>query len=137
MKLTILILVTILSFEICQVTPSEAKIKEEVKISTVELAYWEACETGIGDCEPLELTRNSSDEKWLLVLPCGGTSTDVTLSKEKGFPKMDAIIQRISITYEECPPVFELTHLPDGKYYAYMFGCGLGGQIEVVLTTLK
>ena len=108
---------------------------ENVKISTVEFDYWESCETGKGECQPLKFTRSKKDEKWFMILPCGGTSTTVYLSEEQGIPNKTDVIQKNQITAYECPPVFELTELKDGKYYAYMLSCGLGGQIEIVLST--
>ena len=110
---------------------------EKVKISRVEFEYWEGCETGKGECKPLNFIRKSKKEKWFLIMPCGGTATTVTLSKQQGIPKENEINQKCEITHSECPPVFELTNLEDGKYYAYMLSCGLGGQIEINIKTEK
>jgi len=108
---------------------------EKVKISKVEFEYWEGCETGEGECKSLNFTRKSKKEKWFLLMPCGGTATTVTLSKQQGIPKENEINQKCEITHSECPPVFEFTNLEDGKYYAYMLSCGLGGQIEINIKT--
>ncbi len=108
---------------------------EKVKISEVEFEYWEACETGKGECKPLNFTRKSKNKKWFLLMPCGGTETTVTLSKRQGMPKENEIIQKCQITHSGCPPVFDLTNLEDGKYFAYMLSCGLGGQIEINIKT--
>lgn len=108
---------------------------EKVRISYVDFDYWEGCETGKGECKPLTFTRSSKDENWFLFMPCGGTATTVTLSKQMGIPKKNETIQKCEITYPDCPPTFELTNLQDGKYFAYMLACGLGGQIEINLTT--
>jgi len=108
---------------------------EKVKISVVDFDYWESCETGKGECKPLTFTRVSKDEKWILFMPCGGTVTNVTLSQEAGIPKENAVIQKCDITHSDCPPTFDLTNLQDGKYFAYMLACGLGGQIEINLVT--
>jgi hypothetical protein len=106
---------------------------EKVKISFVDFDYWEGCETGKGECKPLTFTRSSKDENWFLFMPCGGTATTVTLTAfGQKIP-----IQKISIGHSECPPIFDLTNLTDGKYFAYMLACGLGGQIEINLTTTK
>jgi len=108
---------------------------EKVKISTIDFKYWEGCETGNGNCNPLIFKRQTKKEKWYLVLPCGGTSTTVFLSQKEGIPEEEEIIQKNEISYSKCPPIFELTNLNDGKYYAYMLACGLGGQIEINLKT--
>jgi hypothetical protein len=110
---------------------------EKVKISYVDFDYWEGCETGKGECKPLTFIRSSNDENWFLFMPCGGTATTVTLSKQTGIPKENEAIQKCEISYSDCPPIFDLTNLKDGKYFAYMLACGLGGQIEINLTTKK
>jgi len=108
---------------------------EKVQISTVDFDYWEGCETGKRDCKSLEFTKQTKEGKWYLVMPCGGTSTIVYLSQKEGIPVKKEIIQKTEVSYSQCPPVFELTNLKDGKYYAYMLACGLGGQIEINLKT--
>lgn len=108
---------------------------EKAKISKVEFDYWESCEKGEKECKPIEFIRSSVKEKWFLKMPCGGTMTTVTLSKEMGFTTEDKVIQKVIVPSADCPPMFELTDLEDGKYYAYMLGCGLGGQIEINLKT--
>ncbi len=106
---------------------------EKVRISFVDFEYWEGCETGKGECNPLTFIRFSQDENWFLFMPCGGTATTVnlTVSGQKN------PIQTTSIRHAQCPPFFDLTNLADGKYFAYMLACGLGGQIEINLTTKK
>ena len=108
---------------------------ENVKISIVDFDYWQGCETGKGECKPLTFTRKVKDEKWFLILPCGGTATTVTLSKQQGINKVNEVIKKIEILHSDCPPVIELTNLKDGKYYANMLSCGLGGQIEINIET--
>jgi hypothetical protein len=106
---------------------------EKVKLSTVDFDYWEGCETGKGDCKPLTFTRISNIENWFLIMPCSGTSTSITLT-ESG---QNCPIQKTSVGYSECPPIFDLTKMTDGKYFAYMLGCGLGGKIEINIRTEK
>ena len=110
---------------------------EQVKLSYVDFDYWEGCETGERKCNPLTITRNSPNQNWFLITPCGGTATTVTLSTKQGIPKGNDIIQKQEISHSKCPPIFELTNLKDGKYFAYMLACGLGGQIEIDLKTNK
>ena len=66
-------------------------------------------------------------------MPCGGTSTSVTLTASG----QSNPIQKTDVRNFECPPVFELTNLSDGKYFANMLACGLGGSIEINITTEK
>jgi hypothetical protein len=110
---------------------------EKVQISTVDFEYWEGCETGQGECRPLTLTRKSKNENWFLFMPCGGTLTGVYLSKQQEIPKENDVTQKNEISHSECPPIFDLTELNDGKYFAYILACGLGGQIEINLVTEK
>ena len=98
---------------------------------TVDREYWEACETGLGDCAPLTLRRDSKQDSVLLVMPCGGTTTTVVLSG----PGLEKPIQKVTVSSNDCPPSFDLTGLPDGKYEAYMKACGLGGGISFYLKT--
>lgn len=118
-----------------QVDPKVYSGKENSIVSTIEFDYWKACETGEKECKPLTFSRTFKAEKWVLVLPCGGTNTSVYLSQVEGIPNEEDIIQRMDVSYSECPPVFELTNLADGKYYAYILACGLGGQVEINLET--
>lgn len=110
---------------------------EKVKLSYVSFDDWEKCETGIGDCKPLTFTRNLKTKYWFLIMPCGGSYTTLTLSQKPGIPKENDIIQKEEISNSECPPIFNLTQLEDGKYFAYMLACSLGGQIELNLKTEK
>ena len=110
---------------------------EQAKIETIDFDYWEGCETGQGECKPLTFTRGPNLGNWFLIVPCGGTLTTVTLSKQKGIVKEDKVIQKIEINHNECPPIFDLTNLSDGKYFTYMLACSLGGQIEINLKTKK
>jgi hypothetical protein len=106
---------------------------EPVKIDYVNVDYWEGCETGEGDCQPLHFFRTKSDKNYFLFLPCGGTATTVILSAVG----QEAAIQEISVDHSQCPPVLDLSQLPDGKYFANMLSCGLGGRIEFNLKTIK
>jgi hypothetical protein len=110
---------------------------EKVNLAFIKYDSWEPCETGKGECNPVTITRNSTNEKWYVIMPCGGTSTTVTLSAQQGIPEGDELIQKEKISHSECPPIFELTNLRDGKYFAYMISCRLGGQIEINITTEK
>ncbi len=106
---------------------------EPAKISTVDFDYWEGCETGEGACIPLRFTRSLKDVRWFLFMPCGGTQTDVTFSEAAE----NGLEMELHIYSEDCPPAFDISEAPDGKYYAYMLGCALGGQIEINLETKK
>jgi hypothetical protein len=106
---------------------------EKARVDYVDSEYWENCETGV-ECNPLNFSRKSKNEKWFLILPCGGTFTDIALTKsgEKN------PIKKLEIEHSKCPPYFELTEFKDGKYFANMIACGLGGKIEFnIITTTE
>ena len=105
---------------------------ENVRIDYVDFKYWENCEIS-NECKPLNFTRKSEKEKYFLIVPCGGTETEITLTKNgESNPT-----KKIKIANSKCPPFFELTELKDGKYFANMIACGLGGKIEFNLKTTK
>jgi hypothetical protein len=105
---------------------------EKVTVNYVSKEYWENCETG-KECTEIKLKRETENQKWFLIMPCGGTFTDVFL-REKGSEKE---IMKTNITHENCPPTFELTEIKDGKYSVNMISCGLGGTIELKIETKK
>jgi hypothetical protein len=102
---------------------------EKINLLKIDRAYWEGCETGEGACEPLTFYRDSKIKKIFLLMPCGGTVTDVSLSNEHG------VALKNTWMANNCPPMFDLTTLGDGKYSAYMLACGLGGGITFMLKT--
>ncbi len=108
---------------------------EKVELSCVDFDYWEACETGIGECKPLTFSRKNPKDNWFLILPCGGIFSTYILSEQQGVPNASQIIQQVEVAHSDCPPVFELTNLKDGRYYATIISCGLGGQIEFNIRT--
>lgn len=111
------------------------EIISNVKLSSIDFNYWEGCETGIGECKPLKLIRKNGETKWFLILPCGGISTTVYFSEKEGIPSETDVIYKSQVSSSECPPIFDLTELKDGKYFAYMLSCNLGGQIEIMIET--
>ncbi|MCB9233602.1 MAG: hypothetical protein H6581_18235 [Bacteroidia bacterium] len=106
---------------------------EPVQVSHISFDYWEGLETGKGEGKPLTFTRKNADAKWFLFMPCGGTHTAVYLTPEGEKDHVRATQNQ----HEECPPVFDLTDLPDGKYTALMIACGLGGPVKINLQTLR
>lgn len=103
---------------------------EKVNVVRISRSYWEGCETGVGACEPLTFYRDSKLKKTFLLLPCGGTTTSVSLSSNK-----NGVFIENEWSAQNCPPMFDLTALGDGKYSAYMLACGLGGGITFTLKT--
>jgi hypothetical protein len=105
---------------------------QKAKVNFIDFNYWENCETRKGECKPLNFTRRKDEKNWFLIMPCGGTETKVTVSSsDKTFS------QEQHLFHDKCPPFLELTNLKDGKYFAQMIACGLGGQVEFNLTTSK
>ncbi len=105
---------------------------QKAKINFISFDYWENCETGKGECKPLNFTRTTDEKNWFLIMPCGGTETSITVSSsDKTFS------QTQQLYHDKCPPFLTLTDLKDGKYFANMLACGLGGQVEFNLITNK
>jgi len=102
---------------------------EIVNLFRIDRDYWEGCETGIGVCEPLTFYRTTKIKKTFLIAPCGGTSTTISLLSQSEVLFMN------TLGVEDCPSVFDLTKLADGKYRASMLSCGLGGDISFRLRT--
>lgn len=96
----------------------------------ISRVHWEACETG-GNCPPLVFKRLKQQATVYLKVPCGGTITEVTLSRAGELEP----IQHLHLTVDKCPPVFDLSALPDGNYSLYMLACGLGGGVSFQLQT--
>ncbi|MBS1776335.1 MAG: hypothetical protein JSS64_08665 [Bacteroidetes bacterium] len=105
---------------------------QKAKVDFIGFDYWENCETGKGECKPLNFIRTKKEKNWFLIMPCGGTETKVMVSSaDKTFS------QEQHLFHDKCPPFLALTDLKDGKYFAQMMACGLGGQVEFNLTTSK
>ncbi len=102
---------------------------EKVNLLNIDQTYWEGCETGKGACEPLTFYRDLKLKKTFLLMPCGGTVTDISLSNE------DGVSLKNTWWANNCPPMFDLTGLGDGAYSAYMLACGLGGGVTFRLKT--
>ena len=104
---------------------------QKAKVNFIDFKYWEDCETGKGVCNPLNFTRTKEEKNWYLIMPCGGTATSITVSSsDKGYS------QQQNLFHDKCPPFLELTNLKDGKYFANMMACGLGGSVEFNLRTI-
>lgn len=101
---------------------------QSAKIDFIDFAYWEACETGKGDCQPLAFTRTKPVKNWYLMMPCGGTETAISITGQN-FNK------KLHLHHHNCPPYLDLTNLNDGQYFATMIACGLGGTVQFNLTT--
>jgi len=103
---------------------------QKAKVNSIDFDYWENCETGKGECKPLNFTRAKDEKNWFLIIPCGGTETKVIISgSDKTFSNEQHLF------HGNCPPFLALTDLKDGKYFASMFACGLGGTVEFNLKT--
>ncbi|MCZ2357356.1 MAG: hypothetical protein LC115_11850 [Bacteroidia bacterium] len=103
---------------------------QKAKVEYIGFDYWEGCETGKGNCNPLTFKRTKNEKNWFLLMPCGGTETAITISG-KSFSK------ELHLYHDNCPPYIELTSLTDGQYTANMRACGLGATVTFNLTTTK
>jgi hypothetical protein len=93
----------------------------KAKVDFIDFEYWEACETGV-DCRPLTFTRPPTNKYWFLIMPCGGTQTDITISGS-------VFDKEIHLPVNNCPPHLDLSDLDNGQYTANMIACGLGGSV--------
>lgn len=88
--------------------------------------YWDTCGIGPNNCTSLSFVRNKLGDRIEAVLPCGGTSTRIFLFKDS---IQNGLIEQ-TFNYDECPPIFDLTKLEDGRYGFFMLACNLGGGIS-------
>ncbi len=125
-----LILLTICTLKIlisCGQTNTNRILIKEV----LTFEYLEGCETGKGDCKPIEIFRQNKNDSILLVFPSGGTESDVYLysMKEINFKLQDKKVKGQGL------PKINLTTLEDGEYTASVISCGLGGSCIIRLKT--
>ena len=103
---------------------------KKIIIKTLDFDYLEGCETGKGDCKPIEIFRQDKQDSILLIFPSGGSYSDVYL-KSKDL-KVDLHDQK---SYSQEQPKINMTGLPDGEYSANIVSCGLGGACIIRLRT--
>lgn len=106
---------------------------QKAKINFIDFNYWEGCETGQGECKPLSFSKAVDTKNCFLIMPCGGTETAISILSNDGV----SIVKELHLFGVSCPPYLELTNLKDGKYFAQMRACGLGGTVEFNLKTSK
>jgi hypothetical protein len=109
----------------------QTKLNRKVVVQTLGFDYLEGCETGKGDCKPIEIIRNSKQDSVLLVFPSGGTESDVYLRSAKN-KNIELHDKRF---IGQGKPTLNLTNLEDGEYSASIASCGLGGSCLVRLKT--
>lgn len=61
----------------------QTKPNKNVVVQILDFDYLEGCETGKGDCTPIEIFRQNKQDSVLLVFPSGGTQSDVYLHSSK------------------------------------------------------
>lgn len=120
---------TLKNYFICPDYDGKTNI-QKAKIENIDFEYWQNSETGNSDCKPLEFSRKNNEKNWFLIMPCGGTETEITVTGQN-FSKTQHLF------HESCPPHLDLSKLKDGNYSANMVACGLGGTINFSLTTTK
>ncbi|MEX1002011.1 MAG: hypothetical protein WDZ35_07840 [Crocinitomicaceae bacterium] len=130
MKILPLILVVSIGIVSCNSDQSQNKSSERDFVEyNISFDFWEGCETGRQECPELEFSRNTITDSVILSMPSSGTSTSVMLLNSK-----NEVVQKVAVSAPEYPK-FNLTGLPDGKYFASMFGCNLGGTVTFNLNT--
>ena len=110
---------------------SQTKPNKNFVVKTLDFDYLEGCETGKGNCKPIEIFRQNRQDSVLLVFPSGGTQSDVYLHSAKN-KKLELHDKKVS---GQGKPTLNLTNLDDGEYSANIISCGLGGSCLVRLKT--
>ncbi len=112
---------------------SQTKLNKNFVVKTLDFDYLEGCETGKGNCKPIEIFRQNKQDSVLLVFQSGGTQSDVYLhsAKNKNFVLHDKKVSGLG------KPTLNLTNLDDGEYTANIISCGLGGSCLVRLKTKR
>ena len=122
----IIILLIAISFCSC----GQSNVDKKVIVTTLDFDYLEGCETGKGDCRPIEIFRQTKQDSLLLIFPSGGTISDVYLrSKDLKVQLHD------KKTTGQGNPQINMTGLADGEYSANIISCGLGGACIIKLKT--
>lgn len=113
------------------VSCGQTKLNKEVIVQTLGFDYLEGCETGKGDCKPIEILRRNKQDSIVLFFPSGGTQSDVYLhsSVDKNLVLHDRKFSG------QGKPILDLTNLDDGEYSVNIISCGLGGGCLVRLKT--
>ncbi|MDI9364228.1 MAG: hypothetical protein QM541_04700 [Flavobacterium sp.] len=109
----------------------QTKTNKKIVIKTLDFSYLEGCETGKGDCKPIEIIRQNKQDSVILIFPSGGTVSDVYLHSTKN-KKFELHDKRFA---GQGKPTLNLTNLEDGEYSANIISCGLGGSCLVRLKT--
>ena len=96
---------------------------------------------GTASCDPVNIVRSHENENWFLVLPSGGTQSDVYLHSVGANGEIWKCQGKAAepVRHDGCGPerfpVISLAGVPDGKYQLIMLSCGLGGSFVVNLRT--
>lgn len=115
------------------------------KIShTLTFEYIEGCETGKGECYPVNINRKTINDSILIYFPNGGTISDVYLYSDSIFNNwINKTVDNPEFLRHDKKYAnqgllkIDMTGLSDGKYRAHMLACGLGGIIEINLKTIN
>ncbi|MBI3519851.1 MAG: hypothetical protein HY062_10900 [Bacteroidetes bacterium] len=119
-----------LFFVISTCSVGQTTADRKVIVQTLDFDYLEGCETGKGDCKPIEIVRQTKQDSVLLVFPSGGTFSDVYLRAKD--LKTDLHDQKKA---GQGKPQLNMTGLADGEYSANIISCGLGGSCLIRLKT--
>ena len=109
----------------------QTRLNKSIVIQTLDFTYLEGCETGKGDCLPIEIVRQCKNDSVLLIFPSDGTESDVYLhsTSNKNLKLHDKKF------LGQGKPTLNLTNLDDGEYSANIISCGLGGSCLVRIKT--
>ena len=109
----------------------QTNLNKNVVVQILDFDYLVGCETGKGNCKPIEIFRKSMQDSVILIFPSGGTESDVYLRDTKN-KNLELHDKKVS---GQGKPSLNLTNLDDGEYTANIISCGLGGSCLVRLKT--
>jgi hypothetical protein len=127
------IILSIFSIFIISICFGQTKINRGIIVTILDFAYLEGCETGKGDCKPIQIFRKNRQDSLVLIFPSGGTSSSVYLRSSND----NSIELNDKKSSGQGKPFLNLTNLADGKYSASIMSCGLGGSCSILIKTLE
>ena len=116
---------------------------KRIQVINVHKKQIKGCETGEGNCLPINVSRSKISDSILICFPAQGKETAIYLYDSAMCTAIKAGLNVISQTYplakrsqfRHDQPCLDLSHLKDGKYYAHILGDGYGGLYQINLTT--
>lgn len=117
-------------FSSCQVS---------TKRYNVSKAYLAACESGEQPCSPIQIDRQTKDEKLVLDFSINAVGASLGLCDSSYLFQVASFKSpnplRKGFVSNGSVPSLNLTGLPDGKYYVYIVGEDVGGICDLKINS--